>query len=70
MAGLLKNSELLKDERVKEEIGRHRWIESEKSGMDIGFDKAAADWLNRFSDAWLKVHLAKGKNLGRNAKRI
>lgn len=49
MAGL-KNSELLKDVLVQEEIKRHCWIESEKVGHDIGCDNAAVDWLNRFSD--------------------
>ena len=52
--GGFKNSELLNDDRVKEEIERHRWIESEKSGYDIGFEKASFDWLSRFSDGWIK----------------
>lgn len=50
----VKNQDLLHDERVKQEIGRHRWIESEKAGRDIGFEQASADWLNRFSDTWIK----------------
>ena len=47
---------LLENKEVREEINRHLWIESEKAGYDIGFEKAAEDWLNRFSDAWLKHH--------------
>ncbi len=67
----LKNAELLKDERVKEEIGRHRWIESEKAGRDIGYDRAAEDWLTRFSDGWMKANLAPKKQaFGRSAKRV
>jgi hypothetical protein len=54
----IKNQELLKDGRVQEEISRHRWIESEKAGKDIGFDKASTDWLNRFSDAWIQYNSA------------
>ncbi len=54
----LKNQEILNDERVQQEINRHRWIESEKAGTDIGFDKAASDWLTRFSDGWLEHHAA------------
>ena len=57
--GKVKNDELLKDDRVQQEINRHRWIESEKAGTDIGFDKAATDWLTRFSDGWLAHHGAK-----------
>jgi hypothetical protein len=68
--GYLKNAELLKDERVKEEIGRHRWIESEKAGMDIGFDRAAEDWLNRFSDSWIRSNLNQKKTATRSARRF
>ncbi|MCA9408580.1 MAG: hypothetical protein H6755_01110 [Candidatus Omnitrophica bacterium] len=50
---------LLKDRKVVEEINRHLWIESEKAGHDIGFDNAAADWLERFSKAWLEYHMPK-----------
>jgi hypothetical protein len=47
---------LLKDGRVIEEINRHKWFESEKVGYDIGFDRAAEDWLRRFSRDWMKLH--------------
>ncbi len=36
----------------REEILKHKWIESEKSGCDIGFDRALTDWLARHRDAW------------------
>jgi hypothetical protein len=49
--------ELLKDKRVIEEINRHLWIESEKAGHDIGFDRAAEDWLKRFSAEWVKYNM-------------
>ncbi len=55
--GGLKNYELLQMPEAIEEIKRHLWIESEKAGYDIGYDKAAEDWLNRFSDAWVRYHL-------------
>ena len=48
---------LLSDRRVVEEIQRHLWIESEKVGHDIGFDKAKEDWLKNFSRAWMQFHL-------------
>ena len=47
---------LLSDRRVVEEIQRHLWIESEKAGFDIGFDKAKEDWLKNFSKAWMQYH--------------
>ena len=47
---------LLTDKEVVEEINRHRWLESEKAGHDIGFEPAAEDWLKRFSTAWMQYH--------------
>ena len=29
----------------REEILKHKWIESEKAGADIGFEKALLDWI-------------------------
>ena len=48
--------ELLNEKEVVEEINRHRWLESEKAGHDIGFEPAAEDWLKRFSTAWMQYH--------------
>jgi hypothetical protein len=31
------------------EIERHKWIESEKAGKDLGMD-AAIDWILRYAD--------------------
>ena len=36
----------------KEEILKHKWIESEKAGYDIGFDKALLDWIFKHRIAW------------------
>ena len=30
---------------MKEQILLHKWYESEKAGHDIGWDKAAANWM-------------------------
>jgi len=46
------SKKLLKDQRVIKEINKHKWIESEKVGYDIGFDKAAEDWISRYADDW------------------
>ena len=35
--------DLLNNQDVVDEINRHRWLESEKAGKDIGFDIAATD---------------------------
>ncbi|MCD4780379.1 MAG: hypothetical protein K8S27_07525 [Candidatus Omnitrophica bacterium] len=49
--------ELLNLPEVVEEIKRHLWIESEKAGYDIGFDSAADDWFNKYSQDWMRYHL-------------
>jgi len=36
----------------KDEILRHKWIESEKVGYDIGFERALVDWITRHRAAW------------------
>ena len=36
----------------REEILRHKWIESEKAGHDIGFEKALLDWVLRHRANW------------------
>ena len=51
------SQKLLSDKRVIEEIHRHLWIESEKAGYDVGFEKAAQDWLTRFAPAWMQYHM-------------
>ncbi|MBF0531842.1 MAG: hypothetical protein HQL23_01970 [Candidatus Omnitrophica bacterium] len=55
----LESKKLLRNRAVLDEIARHQWIESEKAGKDIGFDNAAADWLERFSKDWMNYHLPK-----------
>jgi len=43
---LLKSSLLYKTfARQRDEILRYKWIESEKAGVDIGFEKALLGWL-------------------------
>lgn len=36
----------------REEILRHKWIESEKHGKDIGFERALLDWIRNHRDHW------------------
>ena len=34
------------------EIDKHKWIESEKSGFDIGKDKARWSWITHHKNKW------------------
>ena len=36
----------------REEILRHKWIESEKVGRDIGFERALIDWTRHHRARW------------------
>lgn len=36
----------------REEILRHKWLESEKQGKDIGFERALLDWIRRHRQHW------------------
>jgi hypothetical protein len=52
-ADLVKNSVLYKEFLAeREEILRHKWIESEKIGQDIGFERALLDWIVKYRSAW------------------
>jgi len=52
-ANFLKNSVLYKEFLAeREEILKHKWIESEKAGSDIGFEKALLDWIVKHRSNW------------------
>ena len=36
----------------RDEILRHKWIESEKKGKDIGFERALLDWIRKHRQNW------------------
>jgi hypothetical protein len=52
---LVKHSSLYREfQAEREEILRHKWIESEKAGRDIGFDRALTDWIVKHRSKWRK----------------
>jgi hypothetical protein len=52
---------LLRNKKVIEEINRHKWLESEIAGYDIGFEAAAEDWLKKYAGVWVAYHDNKNK---------
>lgn len=51
---ILQNSSFLKLLIMeREEILRHKWLESEKAGYDIGWDRALIDWTIKHRAKWL-----------------
>jgi hypothetical protein len=37
---------------LKIEIEKHKWIESEKIGRDVGFEHALTDWISKYRVSW------------------
>jgi len=60
--------DLLRNKRVKAEIERYKWLESERNGCDIGIDKASRDWLELYGSSWLRQHAAPEKKSSKRAK--
>ena len=59
---LMKNSVLYKEFLAeREEILKHKWIESEKAGTDIGFEKALLDWIVKYRSSWRQKRLKEGQ---------
>lgn len=53
VSDLVKNSVLYREFLAeREEILRHKWIESEKTGRDIGFEKALLEWIVKHRSTW------------------
>ena len=53
MNKILENSRLYKEFlKEREEILKHKWIESEKAGKDVGFEWALLDWNVRHRAEW------------------
>ena len=58
---LLKNSSLYREfQAEREEILKHKWLESEKAGRDIGFERALTDWIIKHRSKWRKARQAAG----------
>lgn len=56
---LLKNSSLYREfQAEREEILKHKWIESEKAGRDIGFERALTDWIIKHRSKWRRSRQA------------
>ena len=45
---------------MQNEINKHKWIESEKKGTDIGFEEALLDWVSKHRSQW-RDYIHEGK---------
>ena len=49
----------LRDELALMEIRKHKWLESEKSGQEVGFATAAVDWVHKYGELWKQHRFGK-----------
>lgn len=52
----------LNDPRALAEIRKHKWIESQKGGREIGFATAAVDWIKNYGEQWRRIHAQEEKD--------
>jgi hypothetical protein len=53
VSDVVKNSSLYREfQAERDEILRHKWLESEKLGYDIGFERALTDWIIKHRAKW------------------
>jgi hypothetical protein len=53
---MMRNSTLYREfQAEREEILKHKWIESEKAGFDIGFERALTDWIVKHRSKWRRA---------------
>jgi hypothetical protein len=50
----------------REEILRHKWLESERLGYDIGFERALLDWIRKHRESWRSARRTNGTGGIRN----
>src|SRR5438874_5364800 len=48
----------------REEILRHKWLESERLGYDIGFERALLDWIRKHREGWRAARRAQQHSSG------
>lgn len=41
---------------MRNEILKHKWIESEKANKDVGFEYALIDWIVKYKSGWDQEH--------------
>jgi hypothetical protein len=71
MEDLLKHSTLYQEFLAeRDEILKHKWIESEKAGYDIGFERALTDWLVNHSAGWRRWRRSLRESASAEARRV
>jgi hypothetical protein len=50
----------------RDEILRHKWLQSEKVGEDIGFEKALMEWVRLHRSRWVEHRRQQGMEASEN----
>ena len=53
----------------REEILKHKWLESERLGHDIGFERALLDWIRKHREGWRNARRSQGSVPSGNGSR-
>ena len=62
---LLRSSTLYREfQAERDEILKHKWLESEKAGCDIGFETALTDWIIKHRSNWRRSRKASQERTG------
>jgi hypothetical protein len=51
----------------REEILKHKWLESERLGYDIGFERALLDWIRKHREGWRAARRQQQPSAGGNS---
>lgn len=60
---VISSRELLKDPDIINEINKYKWIQSEKEGKDIGFERASREWIKSYSFSYLNQRPGKATSM-------
>lgn len=54
---MMQNTQLYKHFlEIRNEVLKHKWIESEKACRDVGFEYALVDWIVKHKSRWDSEH--------------
>ena len=52
----------------REEILKHKWLESERLGYDVGFERALLDWIRKHREGWRAARRQQASQAGKPAR--
>ena len=54
----MKQTRLVRDwQAIRHEVETHKWLESERAGRDVGWDRAYTDWMIRYRGEFFRAQI-------------